>query len=328
MRGIAQAGQSILLPPVISFCYNGVMNLTQLRYFVAVARTQNFSRAARELHISQPALTRQIKLLESEIDSSLMERNPRGVTLTDSGKLLLERAEYQLRVFEQLRADFADASFAPSGRLRIGCPPSLNTFLMPRPFTQFMLRHPKVILEIQESVSDQLARDILDDRLDIAIASATGRADNPHLLTQTLFEEPVWMFGPPGSELQANGKNLETLPMILTRSNNAARGVVEQDLAKRGLKINVVAETDSPQLMIEMMKAGTGYTIAPYLTFHHHLRQRELTGMPLKLRIERRLIRRKDRPSNRAMESFTALLLPEIDRALREIARAQRKTRG
>ena len=100
------------------------MNLTQLRYFVAIARNRSLSRAASELHVSQPALTRQIKLLERELDCALLQRHARGVALTDSGRILAERAERQLRDFEQLRSDISDASFAPTGRLRIGCPPS------------------------------------------------------------------------------------------------------------------------------------------------------------------------------------------------------------
>jgi LysR family nitrogen assimilation transcriptional regulator len=90
------------------------MNLTQLRYFVAVARNNSLSRAATDLHISQPALTRQIKLLEDEFGGGLLQRHARGVSLTDLGQVLLERAERQLRDFEQLRSDMADASVAPT----------------------------------------------------------------------------------------------------------------------------------------------------------------------------------------------------------------------
>src|SRR5262245_34073531 len=108
------------------------MTLTQLRYFVAVAREKSLSRAAGHLHISQPALTRQVKLLEDELGGALLQRHPRGVDVTDLGQILLERAERQLRDFEQLRSDVADASVAPTGRLRVGCPPSLNPYLLLR----------------------------------------------------------------------------------------------------------------------------------------------------------------------------------------------------
>ena len=245
------------------------MNLTQLRYFVAIARNRSLSRAASELHVSQPALTRQIKLLERELDCALLQRHARGVALTDSGRILAERAERQLRDFEQLRSDISDASFAPTGRLRIGCPPSLGPHLLLHPLTVFMQNHPKVVVEVQENVSDQLLRAVLHDSLDVAIVSTTVPETSPHFVTEPLFREPVWLFGP---RQRADGfarLRLEDVPLILTQSNNAARDVVEQDAKNSGRKLNVVAETDSPRLMLEMIKAGLGYTIAPYLLLGH-----------------------------------------------------------
>ena len=100
--------------------------------------------------------------------------------------------------------------------------------------------------------------------------------------------------------------------------------MVEQDAKNSGRKLNVVAETDSPRLMLEMIKAGLGYTIAPYLTFLNQLRARELSGRPLKrLAVQRSLIRRKDRPANKAMQLFRSLLRSEIEKACREIAKAR-----
>ena len=300
------------------------MNLTQLRYFVAIARNRSLSRAASELHVSQPALTRQIKLLERELDCALLQRHARGVALTDSGRILAERAERQLRDFEQLRSDISDASFAPTGRLRIGCPPSLGPHLLLHPLTVFMQNHPKVVVEVQENVSDQLLRAVLHDSLDVAIVSTTVPETSPHFVTEPLFREPVWLFGP---RQRADGfarLKLEDVPLILTQSNNAARDVVEQDAKNSGRKLNVVAETDSPRLMLEMIKAGLGYTIAPYLTFLNQLRARELSGRPLKrLAVQRSLIRRKDRPANKAMQLFRSLLRSEIEKACREIAKAR-----
>lgn len=300
------------------------MNLNQLRYFVAVARNKSLNDAANDLHISQPALTRQIKLLEQELGGDLLQRHARGVGITDLGQILLERAERQLRDFEQLRSDVVDASIAPTGRLRIGCPPSLNPYLLVRPLKIFMLKHPKVIVEVQESISDDLTRAILQDRLDIAIASSTGFEKGSHFLTEPLFTEPVWLFGLRNPRGGLKKKRLEEMPLILTRSNNAARAAVERDMKKLGRTLNVVAETDSPRLMIEMIKAGLGYTIAPYLTFMHQLRTRELSGRPLSsLAVERTLIRRNDRPASKAMRLFTALLRPEIEAACKVIARAR-----
>jgi DNA-binding transcriptional LysR family regulator len=92
--------------------------------------------------------------------------------------------------------------------------------------------------------------------------------------------------------------------------------------------LNVVAETDSPRLMLEMMKAGLGYTIAPYLTFFDQLRRRELAGYPIgNLAVQRFIITRKDRSANKAIHLFKSLLRPEVEKAYEEIAKARGRDR-
>jgi LysR family transcriptional regulator, nitrogen assimilation regulatory protein len=302
----------------------GLMTLTQLRYFVSVSRHKSLSRAARELNVSQPALTRQIKLLEGELKCELLIRHPSGVSLTDSGQILWERALRQLRDLDQIRVDVTDASFAPSGRLRIGCPPSLIPRLLIRPLDQFMTRHPKVLIEIQEDLSDRLAHAVLLDRLDVALVSSTVPERNSNFLSEPLFTEPVWLMGPRGARHTMRRHKLHELPLILTRTNNAARDLTERKMAVSGHHLNVVAETDSPRLILEMMKAGLGYTIAPYLTFLDALRRRELAGCPIgSLVVQRFIITRKDRSANQAIQLFKSLIQPEIELASREIAKGR-----
>ncbi|HEX4409980.1 MAG TPA: LysR substrate-binding domain-containing protein [Xanthobacteraceae bacterium] len=112
--------------------------------------------------------------------------------------------------------------------------------------------------------------------------------------------------------------------MILTHSNNAARDLVEHKVLGAGRRLNIVAETDSPRLMLDMMKAGLGYTVAPYLTFVDQLRRRELAGYPIQqLAVQRFIITRKDRSANKAIELFKSLLRPEIAEAIKDIAKTR-----
>jgi LysR family nitrogen assimilation transcriptional regulator len=191
-----------------------------------------------------------------------------------------------------------------------------------------MKRHPKVIVEIQESVSDQLSRAVLLDRLDVALVSSTAPEAGAHFLTESLFNEPVWLLGPRHRADTLRRQKLHELPLILTRSNNAARDLAERHVIRSGRHLNVVAETDSPRLMLEMMKAGLGYTIAPYLTFFDQLRRRELAGYPIdRLAVQRFIITRKDRSANKAIHLFKTLLRPEIEEAIKEIAKARARGR-
>jgi LysR family transcriptional regulator, nitrogen assimilation regulatory protein len=294
------------------------MNLTQLRYFVAVARRRNLSRAAAELRIAQPAISRQLKLLEAELDTELLSRHHRGVELTDAGRLFLERAEVQILGFDQLRSDFRELSFAPSGHLRIGSPPALTRHLMRGPTKKFLAHYPRTTLEIRENINDQLVRAVLTENLDMAIASTL--TSQPDLVSEPLFAEQIWLFGPPKARLprQVTPGFVSGLPMLMARRQNATRDLVERQLTEAGLPLNVVLETDSTYL-----KDGAGYVTGPFYSHIDSLKAGRMRGAPIKgLAIERSLIRRRDRPVTRAMSEFINMLRPEIRRLSRQ-ARAR-----
>lgn len=296
------------------------MNLTQLRYFVAVARSKNLSRAAAELHIAQPAISRQLKLLEAELETELLSRHHRGVELTDAGRLFLERAEVQILGFDQLRSDFRELSFAPSGHLRIGCTPALARQMMRTPAKKFLVRYPRTTLEIRENISDQLVRGVLTENLDMAVASTL--LPQPHLVSEPLFDEQIWLCGPPTSRLprRVTLDFVSGLPMLMARRQNATRDLVERQLTEAGLPLNVVLETDSTYLMEELVKDGAGYATGPFLSHADSLKAGRMRGAPIKgLVIRRSLIRRNDRPVTRAMSEFINLLQPEIRRLSRRV---------
>jgi DNA-binding transcriptional LysR family regulator len=292
------------------------MTLTQLRYFAAVARSRSLSRAAAELRIAQPAITRQLKLLESELEAVLFTRHHRGVELTEAGRLLLDRAEFQIHSFDQIRGEFRALSFAPTGRVRIGCPPALTRPLLSGPLAAFIRLHPNLGVEVRESISEQLVRAVLTDQIDIAIASTV--APIPHISSEVLFKERVWLFGSPKARLakRVSLAFLSGLPLLVARRGNATRDLIERRMAEARLRLHVLVETDSTQLNEELVTAGAGYAIAPYFSLRDKLEAKRVSGAPIEsLAIERALIRRKDRPLTRAVQEFLTLLRPEIARA-------------
>lgn len=294
------------------------MNLVQLRYFVTVARQKSVTRASAELRVSQPAVTRQLKLLERELDAVLFARQHRGVELTDAGLVLLERAEFQIRAFEEMRSEFRNLSFAPSGRIRIGCPPSLTRQLLSKPVKAFLAQFPQVTVEVRESISDALKQAIIADQLDIAIIGT--HATESHLVREFLFREPIWLFGPRQARLRKISINdLADRPLIMTRRNNAARDLIDRQMRDLALRQNIVVETDSTQLIEELLRSGSGYAAAPYFTFIEKVKSRQLGGSPIdQLAIDRSLIRRRDRPLTKAIKEFLKLLHKELDRATHE----------
>src|SRR5438552_17684277 len=117
------------------------MELQQLRYFVAVAETRKFTTAARDLHVAQPSVSKQVRKLESELGAVLLERGRAGVTLTDAGAILLPWAKRVLADLDGARAEVADLATPERGRLSVRATPSLSTVLRPRVLAAFHADH-------------------------------------------------------------------------------------------------------------------------------------------------------------------------------------------
>jgi len=292
------------------------MNLTQLKYFVAIARNRSLSRAAVELHVAQPALTRHIRLLEDELDGTLFVRHQKGVELTELGKLLLDRAEFQIRSFDQMQEDILARSMTPSGRLRIGCPPALTGRLLSAPVRSFLKLYPKISIEVREGISDQLARDVFTDTLDIAIASLITAP--PHLLAERLFREEIWIFTSKDSVLphRITPRFVSSIPLLAARRGNATRDLLDSYASQGGVALTPVLETDSTQLNEDLIQAGVGYAVAPKFSLIGKTGKLKLKGRPIPgLLIERCLIRRKDRPESRAAREFSRLVKATVKEA-------------
>ena len=192
------------------------LDLVSLRYFVAIANQKSFRKAASELHISQPALSRRVQMLEDALGVPLLMRHGRGVTPTAAGEILRKRAEAILRLESEIHTDVRATSTTPAGHVRIGTPPSLAKLLLPDIVNRYLRDYPKVTWSVSEGFSDELQRDLLEDKIDIAIM--TQGADHPDLLYQPLYSEQLCLIFRSDIELFTNAPfpvdDLSTLPII------------------------------------------------------------------------------------------------------------------
>jgi DNA-binding transcriptional LysR family regulator len=168
------------------------MDLRQLRYLVALADEQHFTRAAEREHIAQPALSQQIRRLEAEVGLALVERTTRRVALTQAGELLVARARRILADVEAARAELEGLAGVHTGRVKVGVMHTMGPVDVSLALATFHERHPGVELTVREEPSEDLAELLRVDALDLALLSVTERIESHGLgLHQLLLEELV-----------------------------------------------------------------------------------------------------------------------------------------
>jgi LysR family hydrogen peroxide-inducible transcriptional activator len=171
------------------------MEMHQLRYFVAVAQTGNFSRAAERCHVSQPSLSQQILKLEKKLGQPLFQRLGRKVLLTDAGHLLLDRATAILATVDDAERRLRANDETHGGRLAVGAIPTIAPYFLPAALERFMRIRPNVELTVREDVTSSLVQALIEGDLDLAVA-ALPIADE-RLDAAPLFTEPLLLALPP-----------------------------------------------------------------------------------------------------------------------------------
>jgi LysR family hydrogen peroxide-inducible transcriptional activator len=165
------------------------MEMHQLRYFVAVAQTGSFSRAAEQCHVSQPSLSQQIQKLERGLSQHLFDRLGRRALLTDAGRLLLDRALAILATVEDAERRLREADDRPGGRLAIGAIPTIAPYLLPLVLGRFLKDHPLAEVTIHEDVTRQLLTAVVAGEVDLALVALPISDDR--VQAEALFTEPL-----------------------------------------------------------------------------------------------------------------------------------------
>lgn len=236
------------------------MDIRELRSFVQVAHAGSFSRAARDLYIAQPALSRQIAKLEEQLNVTLLTRHGRGVELTAAGARLLERAEMMLHYLQETTDHVRNSAEQERGHLAVGLPPAIGAVIGPQLIKSFRQLWPKASLHVREGLSGSLQEWVLDGRVDIAVVY------NQPLLeafdVRPLFSEPMVLVGPPGEpERAVRIHELADLSLILPSLPHSNRRLVEQAAVQNGIRLKVDLEVDSVLLTKRLVEEGLGYSI-------------------------------------------------------------------
>lgn len=246
------------------------MDLKQIEYFVHVAELGSFTRASIALGIAQPALSRQVRLLEVELHHNLLVRNGRGATLTEAGRLLLEHGRGILHQVERAREDLGRLRGTPAGAVALGLPPSLARLLTVPISRAFRRQWPDARLAITEGLSLTMQEALRSGRLDVALLY--GPPGSAELEGEHLGDEELFVVAPRPDTRAGTGvdsappiavADLAQRPLVMPSRPNALRMRLERHLVDAGLTPTVAMEVDGVPAILELVSEGMGLAVLP-----------------------------------------------------------------
>lgn len=280
-----------------------------IQYFLAVAEHQGFTRAAAALHVSQPALSQQVRQLEESLGAQLFDRSGRKTRLTDAGEVYLR---YALRAAQELQAGLRaihDVGDLSRGTLRIALTPTFTTYLVGPLVEAFYGRYPNITLNVRELAQEQLENQLLADELDVGIAFDGVHAqdiDASALLVETLALV-VGNQHPLATEQAIGLEALNAQALILLRKEFATREQIDRYCNQHGIRPRVVMEANVIGALIEVVRRTTLSTVLPAAIARAHPELVAIELGPQRLQRTAVLMQRKGVYPSAAARAFIAV---------------------
>jgi LysR family transcriptional regulator, nitrogen assimilation regulatory protein len=249
------------------------MELRQLRYFIAVARAGSFVAASETVHISQPALGYQIKLLEGLLRVRLFTRHSRGVTLTEAGKTFLTEAEKVLLTVDQATAAVSPYRDALVGEFELGVTPTSARLLLPD-LLSICAAETKLKLSVREGLSDQLFKELSAGSLDMALCYYLQCAKTIEAVP--LYSEDLFLIGAPDLVLEhgldIDFSELANYPLVLGDRFQTIRQMVEKTAFTKQVHLDIGPEMTSANVKRELIVRHRRAAIVPYGAYLDEIR--------------------------------------------------------
>ncbi len=251
------------------------MDLKQIEAFVRVAELGSFTKAALAMQVAQPLLSRHIRQLEVELHQSLLIRNGRGVTPTESGLLMLEHARGILYQVALAKEELSGTSGALAGPISIGLPPSLSRLITVPLTLAFKTTLPQAKLSLTEGFSALMYESLRAGRIDMAVLY--NPAPSQDLEMTQLHEDALILIGSSKGIGQKSQvllkpnlllKDLCELPLILPSKPNAFRLLIEVQMQKLNARPKIALEIDGINAILELVKEGLGFAVLPTYTLN------------------------------------------------------------
>lgn len=241
------------------------MEFKQLEAFFHVAELGSFTRAAAVLNTTQPALSRLVRQLETELSQTLLLRNGRGVNLSEAGQVLQKHATGIVQQMMRARQDMDGLRGQVGGHLSIGLLPTVARLAATPLVQEFRQRFPSASISIVEGLSTHLSEWLTAGRIDVA--TLYDRGETPLIHARMLLEQELFLVGPPMSgqvELPpVSFAQLADYRLITPSSMHGVRKTLEALAAERGVRLNISLEIDSIGAILDLVHRNLGHTVQP-----------------------------------------------------------------
>jgi DNA-binding transcriptional LysR family regulator len=229
-----------------------MINQTDLKYFLELSKTLHMSRAAERLGISQPTLSHCLKKIENETGIVLFTRTKKGVTLTQAGQRVFEKAEDLIQKWNEVLSSAKSENEEVAGMIRLGCHTAVAQYTLPKILPQFLKDNPAVNLQLQHGLSRHINEAVISDRLDIGVV--VNPSPHPDLIIKEMTKDRVTIWK------SVNLKNSDVLiydPSLLQSQD------LLKKLQKKGISFKRLIESSSLEVISQMVVAGAGCGILP-----------------------------------------------------------------
>jgi len=249
------------------------MNISQLETLLTISKTMSFRKAGELLNLTQPAVSAQIKSLEDEFKTVLIDRN-QPVTLTDRGQVFLEHAEKILGVVEELKHKLSDLNQTPQGHIVLGTTASIAVQILPRVLSYFQDQFPMIKTTIHSMPSTQVMTSVENGSVDIGITYLSER--NPHVETSILYYDTYELVVSPDHPMSSLKHTtvdaLRDIPMIMLSPDTLGRRFLDQIFRRYNVNPNIMMELSSSEEVKRMVEINLGAAVVSKLSIANEVR--------------------------------------------------------
>jgi DNA-binding transcriptional LysR family regulator len=293
------------------------MNLNQLRIFQSAAKLLNFTRAAEELHLTQPGISKHLKALEEYYGARLFERLGKKVVLTQAGEALHEATSAAFNLLDAAKARIDDINGLAGGKLVIGASVTIGTYILPGKLVRFRQHHPGVEIKVETALSRQITDKVLDNSLELGLVGHYAR--DARLEAKSFMDDRLALIVSPRHPWAKRKsvlhlKELSNQTLLVSKRGSGTYRIVEALLAKEGVRPAGVMELGTTEAVKQAVAADLGVSLLSRHVLELHLASGAITavkfagGEPSR---ELYFVYHKDRYLSPAARAFVEMLLQE-----------------